>query len=107
MEYIGNAFSLGMTPYEEVTIKVQTITKKEFVEAGKTAYSVIGHPEIAEQFQLPLNRESITLEIGDVMYVVNPRRRPDEGLTVENGAKYTFIPESEGYVYKRVTLEEV
>ena len=105
MEYIGNAFSLGMTPYEEVNIRVETISKQEFCRAGRTAYSVIGHPEIAEMFHLPLNRESVTLERGDVMYVVNPSRRPNEGMTVENGARYQFIPESEGYVYKRVTLE--
>lgn len=105
MEYIGNAFSLGMTPYEEVNIRVETISKEDFCRAGRTAYSVIGHPEIAEMFGLPLNRESVTLERGDVMYVVNPMRRPNEGMTVENGARYQFIPESEGYVYKRVTLE--
>lgn len=105
MEYIGNAFSLGMTPYEEVNIRVETISKEDFCRAGRTAYSVIGHPEIAEIFRLPLNRESITLNKGDTMYVVNPARRPNEGLTVEDGTKYTFIPESEGYVYKKVTLE--
>ena len=105
MEYIGNAFSLGMTPYEEVNIRVETISKEDFCRAGRTAYSVIGHPEIAEMFGLPLNRESVTLERGDVMYVVNPMRRPNAGMTVENGCKYQFIPESEGYVYKRVTLE--
>jgi hypothetical protein len=88
-----------------VNIRVETISKQEFVDAGRTAYSVIGHPEIAEMFGLPLNRESVTLERGDVMYVVNPSRRPNEGMTVENGCKYQFIPESEGYVYKRVTLE--
>ena len=102
MKYIGNAFAIGMI--DSGIVKVDKITKSDFVEAGKTAYSIVGHPEIAENFGLKLNRESITLKTGDILYVVSPSQRPMAGKMVENGAKYEYIPESQGYVYKKVTI---
>ena len=74
------------------------------MKAGKTAKSIIGHPEIAKNFNLELNRESITLQKGDELFVVTPSKRPAEGKTVENGAKYEFIPESEGYTYRKLEV---
>ena len=105
MKYIGNAFSVAMID-GDFTVSIKTINKEEFVEAGKTARSIVGHPEIAEHFGLQLNRESITLKEGDVLYVVTPTRRPAENKTVENGAKYEFVPESEGYAYRRIEIEQ-
>ena len=103
MIYIGNGFSVAMLR-EDATIRIQTITKQEFLDAGKTAYSIIGHPEIANHFGLRLNRETVTLTEGDVLYVVTPSKRPKAGELVENGAKYQFIPESEGYAYKKIRV---
>lgn len=103
MIYIGNGFSVAMLR-EDAMIKITTITKQDFLEAGQQAYSIIGHPEIAENFNLRLNRETVTLTDGDVLYVVTPMRRPHAGELVENGAKYTFVPESEGYTYKKITV---
>lgn len=88
----------------DATIKITTITKNEFIKAGKTATSTIGHPEIAKTFNLPLNRTSITLKPNDELYIVLPQKRPKANELVENGAKYTFIPESEGYTYKKITI---
>ena len=101
--YIGNGFSVAMLR-EDAIIEIKTITKKEFLEAGKSAYSIIGHPEIADLFKLRLNRETVTLTEGDVLYVVTPSKRPKAGELVENGAKYQFIPESEGYAYKEIIV---
>lgn len=106
MNYIGNGFSANMIE-GDATIKITTITKEEFTSAGETAKSIIGHPEIAETFGLTLNRESITLKEGDTLYVVSPAKRPLAGKSVEDGAKYTFIPEREGYAYKKVEIIEV
>ena len=92
--------------YETVYISVKNITKKQFINAGQHAKSIIGHPEIAELFQLPLNRESITLNKGDILYIVTPSQRPQAGQYMENGARYNFIPENEGYLYKQVQVLE-
>ena len=102
--YIGNAFSASMVGNN--LAKFEKITKGDFVKAGKTAKSVVGHPEIAQLFGLELNRESISLKAGDVLYIVTPAQRLMAGKTVENGAKYEFVPEEQGYVYKKVTILE-
>ncbi len=101
--YIGNGFSVAMID-GDATITIKTITKTDFINAGKTAKSIIGHPEIAQIFGLELNRESITLDVGDILYVVTPARRPAEHKNVQNGAKYEFVPESEGYTYKMIEV---
>ena len=106
MKYIGNGFSMGMISDESVLISVDTISKKRFMNASRHAKSIIGHPEIAEVFGLPLNRESITLRKGDILYIVSPTTRPKAGQLVENGATYQFIPESEGYTYKQIQILE-
>ena len=103
MKYIGNGFSVSMVD-GDATITIKTIDKEAFIRAGETAKSIIGHPEIAQKFGLQLNRESITLHEGDVLYVVTPSRRPAENKTVENGARYEFIPESMGYTYKKIEV---
>lgn len=104
VKYIGNGFSMGMIENEDVLISIKTITKNQFIKAGNHAKSIIGHPEIAKIFDLPLNRESITLKKGDILYIVSPTTRPMANQMVENGAKYTFIPEEEGYTYKQIQV---
>ncbi len=104
MKYISNAFAASMI--NEGTVKFEKISKEMFINAGKTSKSIIGHPEIAQHFNLELNRESITLEKGDVLFVVTPSKRPMEGKMVEDGAKYQFITEDEGYEYRKITVVE-
>ena len=108
VKYIGNGFSAGMIKNDigTVLISITPITKKQFVNAGKHAKSIIGHPEIAKLFDLPLNRETVYLGRGDMLYIVQPERRQKENEVVENGAKYTFVPESEGYIYKCIQVLE-
>ena len=102
MKYIGNAFSINMI--DEGEIKITNISKQDFINAGKTATSIVGHPEIAELFNLKLNRTSIYLTKGDVLFVVSPKIRPMENQKVESGTKYEFVPENMGYVYKKVEV---
>ena len=100
--YIGNAFSPNMVGNNMV--KFELISKDEFIKAGKSSISVAGHPEIAEKFNLELNRTSIKLGVGDVLYTVSPATRPNEGKRVEDGDKYHFIPEELGYEYRKITV---
>ena len=108
MKYIGNAFSPAMIKGDigDVLIKITNITKKQYLNARDHSKSIVGHPEIAELFDLPLNRESVYLGKGDILYIVLPERRQKENQSVENGAKYEFVPESEGYVYKAIQILE-
>jgi len=103
MKYIGNAFSINMIP-DEAIISIKTITKTQFIRAGKHAKSIIGHPEIADLFNLKLNREGISLKKGDMLYIVTPSQRLHQKERVEDGAAYRFVPESEGYTYKIVQV---
>ena len=105
VKYIGNAFSVNMIDGDG-TITIKTITKNQFMKAGNHAKSIIGHPEIAKNFNLPLNRESITLKKGDQLFVVTPATRPMANQEVANGATYNFIPEEEGYTYKVIQVLE-
>jgi hypothetical protein len=104
MKYIGNGFSVNMIE-DEATITINNITKEEFMEQLKEGYSVVGHPEIAEHFGVALNRESITLQPDDYLFIVTTNKRPNEGKTVENGDKYQFIPEDDGWIYKMVYVQ--
>lgn len=104
MEYIGNAFSPSMIRGDAL-IRIEAITREEFCNKRYDAISIIGHPEIAEHFGLKLNRQSILLYPGDELYIVMPRVRPYENKRVENGAKYEFVPEEKGYIYKKITVE--
>lgn len=108
MKYIGNAFSPAMIKGDEgdVLIKITTISKKQYMNAREHSKSIVGHPEIAEIFDLPLNRESVYLGKGDILYIVLPERRQKTGEKVTDGAKYEFVPESEGYTYKQIQVLE-
>lgn len=94
--YVANGFSLNMIEGKATLIK-EPVHKEQFLKACKTGKSIIGHPEIAETFNVELNRETVKLDYGDIVYVVSPRQR----LKTE---QYTFIEESEGYCYNRVIV---
>lgn len=81
MKYIGNAFSPAMFKKEEgdILVSIKTITEHQFMKARHHAKSVIGHPELAEHFDLPLNRESVYLKRGDMLYIVLPSTRYKAG----------------------------
>lgn len=111
MIYIGNAFSINMIQQHEALLKIEMIDKTTFRDKIRMidkypqgVKSIIGHPEIAKTFNAPLNRESITLSYTDVLFIVVPSHRPYENQIIENGHKYEFIPESEGYSYYRVEI---
>jgi len=98
MTYIGNGFSVNMLS-KDATIRIENITKQEFIQAGETAESCIGHEDIANLFGLKYNRCNIRLYRGDILYLVTPAKR-----SKTDG--YKFIPEMEGYVYKRIQVIE-
>lgn len=68
MKYVANAFSIKMIQ-KPLNFKVSILSEKRFFAETKDAYSVIGHEKVAEYLGFPCNRESITLDRGDVVYV--------------------------------------
>ena len=94
--YISNAFSPNMIRGNAL-LKFTEVTKHDFIQAGKVATSVIGHPEIAEHFNLEYNRIGITLHPGDVLYIVTPNNRPSAEM-------YTYIEEDKGWTYRRIEV---
>lgn len=94
--YIANGFSPNMIR-DNAVVEFKTTTKQAFMDACKDGKSIVGHPEIAEKFHVPLNRVTVELECGDTLYVVSPRQR----LKTE---QYEFISDEEQYQYKRIHI---
>ena len=95
MKYVGNAFSLQMIT--DGDFRVTTISKKEFDREKKDAHSIMGHPDMAYIHGCSYNRESIKMELGDILYVaqITSGRLPE-------GCKY--LPPDVKIGYKKVEL---
>lgn len=107
MKYIGNAFSPAMFKEEDrdMMVNIKTITKHQYLKVRDHAKSVIGHPELAEYFELPLNRETVHLRKGDQLYVALPKKRYREGESVRYGEPLVeFRPEEYEFVYKLIQV---
>ena len=85
MNYISNAFSLQMVIPSNYYLLVEEVTK--LPEEG---ISCIGHADTARVLGLPYNRQPITLEFGDTLYVAQlvGGRLPEGCKTLPAG--YTF-----------------
>lgn len=110
LKYVGNAFSPAMFKKEEgdILISIKTITEHQYRKAATHAKSVIGHPELAEYFDLPLNRETVYLKRGDILYIALPHRRHREGEIVRygDGEKEPYDVENTQFIYKQVQVLE-
>ena len=100
MRYVGNGFSANMVD-GDFLLKFESISEEEFMENAMQAHSVIGHEDIADELGLEFNREQIKLVDGDVLFLVTPLYRPKL-----EGEVYRFVPRSEGWVYRKVTVEK-
>ena len=92
--YVGNGFSPNMIK-DSAVVEIEATTRQAFCKACKGGRSIIGHPEIAEKFNVPMNRKNITLECGDTLYVVSPRQR----LKTE---EYEYVSDESQYIYKKI-----
>jgi hypothetical protein len=95
MEYVSNAFSLGMVPRELLSsMTCQACTKPDL----SRLHSVVGHQDIANILGVKFNRVSTRLESGDVLYVAQYYgERLPEGVTVlPEGAVIDWVKVSVG-----------
>ena len=106
MKFIGNAFSPAMFLDKDITVSIKDITDKQYRKAGQHAKSVIGHPELAEYFDLPLNRETVHLKRGDQLYIALPKRRYKEGQKVKIGDTEHYDTKNTDFIFKLVQVLE-
>lgn len=106
--YIANAFAIGMLP-DGLSITVKTLSSaedaREEICSGHAVRSIVGHVDTAavfsEQLKIPVsyNRESVTLEDGDLMLVGQlAGGRLPEGVTT--------LPEGFQIIWRLVRAEK-
>jgi hypothetical protein len=94
MKYVSNAFSLGMVPRHLLsTVRVEPC----FAPDVAGLESVVGHADTAAVLGVAFNRASVTLSVGDVLYVAQLR-----GGRLPEGS--TTLPEGFGFDWCRVTV---
>ena len=85
MNYLANAFSLSMITSLPAAVRVEEV---EPADIPVSAESCVGHADTAVVLSnilgrpVALNRVSITLKEGDVLYVAQVQGRLPEGTTV-------------------------
>ena len=92
MKYLGNAFSLQMLQnWTTANVEVKTSTLSEAVSFG--VYSVIGHQDLADILGVPMNRENLTLNEEDTLYVAQyiGDRLPEGVTTLPKDATIKFF----------------
>lgn len=90
-----NAFSLQMLP-SDGSVSVETVTEADI---PSDVVSCIGHADTANVLtdilgmEIPVNRMSVTLNEGDVLYVaqITGGRLPEGSTTLPNGFAFKFI----------------
>ena len=93
--YLGNAFSLQMLP-SDGSVSVETVTEADI---PSDVVSCIGHADTANVLtdilgmEIPVNRMSVTLNEGDVLYVaqITGGRLPEGSTTLPNGFAFKFM----------------
>ena len=90
--FISNAFSLQMLS-SDCMISVEEIPEEDFNNIKNIAKSVVGHEDTANVLGVGFNRESITLNKGDVLYVAQiiGGRLPEGATTLPDGFKFKFL----------------
>lgn len=93
--YLGNAFSLQMLP-SDGNISVETVTEADI---PSDVVSCIGHTDTANVLsdilgmEIPVNRMSVTLNDGDVLYVAQliGGRLSEGATTLPKGFSFKFM----------------
>ena len=92
MKYVSNAFSLQMLN-GDCNLQVKEISEDEFNNVKGDCMSCVGHEDTATVLGVPFNRASISLDIGDVVYVAQliGGRLPEGTTTLPDGFKFKFL----------------
>lgn len=94
VKYLLNGFSFSMPRPESGLLVWHSLTEEEFLEQTKynNVISCIGHKDLARLLNVEYNRESITLNVGDVAYIVYLKggRLPEGAKTLPDGVELGF-----------------
>lgn len=90
--FISNAFSLQMLN-SNAMISIEEISEEDFNNVKSTAKSVVGHEDTANVLGVEFNRENITLNKGDVLYVAQiiGGRLPEGATTLPDGFRFKYL----------------
>ena len=89
MNYISNAFSLGMVRPEHLhLVRLQPVSGPD-----ADCVSIVGHADTAAALGVAFNRASVTLEPGDTLFVAQLQggRLPEGCKTLPEGFSFTWV----------------
>lgn len=109
MNYVSNAFSLGMVPRELLPTVRMTPCDAPYLVGVE---SCVGHADTAAALGVEMRRVSVTLRPGDILYVAQLRggRLPEGTTTLPEGFGFDWVRvEVAGALYEadRLLKEEV
>lgn len=90
MEYVGNAFSLGMVPRHLLhAVRMTPCDPPRLVGVE----SCVGHADTAAMLGVPMCRVSVTLQPGDILWVAQLMggRLPEGTTTLPEGASVQWV----------------
>jgi len=96
-KFISNAFSLQMLPSMEINkcgkIEYAILSENAFKEFAKGAKSIVGHEDTARVLSVEFNRESVTLEKGDILLVAQlvGGRLPEGATTLPENCHFKYF----------------
>ena len=94
MIYVGNAFSLGMVPRDQLgQVRLAPCETPDLVRGSDNYISCVGHADTAAVLGVPMNRISVTLKPGDTLYVAQLRggRLPEGSTTLPEGFGFDWV----------------
>ena len=94
MKYVSNAFSLGMVPRELLgQVRLTPCEAPDLTLRSGNIMSCVGHADTAAVLGVPMNRVSVTLQRGDVLYVAQLRggRLPEGATTLPEGFGFDWV----------------
>lgn len=91
MKYLSNAFSISMVAKHVTSyIRIEEISVDKFCEEARVAISAVGHESTANlitqicNVPIKVNRQPISLDAGDRLYVIQILERLPEGKVLSN-----------------------
>ena len=88
--FLSNAFSLQMLEGFPASVKIEEVSREDI---PAEAVSVVGHQDTANVLGVPMNRQNVSLEPGDVLFVAQLQggRLPEGATTLPEGFSFKFL----------------
>lgn len=102
MIVVNNAFSTKMLK-NNATAHINIISEEDFKNAIKTADKVvIGHQDTADYFGVPMNRQTVHLQTGDVLFVCEANSKT--GGRLPSGTEF-LSQMGDGFYFRFLKIE--